>query len=95
MTEVPGPHIIMDTLKKYHSVDIQWGNHDVRVDGSCRPDSRAVLQMSSVSAARYGNLDILEDGYGINLHSACYLCHARLMRMSTAISFPLKCNTGL
>lgn len=25
----PGPHIIMDELMAYHSVDIQWGNHDV------------------------------------------------------------------
>ena len=25
----PGPHIIMDTLMRYHSVDVQWGNHDV------------------------------------------------------------------
>ena len=25
----PGPHIIMRTLRYYHSVDIQWGNHDV------------------------------------------------------------------
>ena len=25
----PGPHIIMDKLMTYHSVDIQWGNHDV------------------------------------------------------------------
>ena len=25
----PGPHIIMETLRHYHSVDIQWGNHDV------------------------------------------------------------------
>ena len=25
----PGPHVIMDTLCDYHSVDIQWGNHDV------------------------------------------------------------------
>ena len=25
----PGPHVIMDTLMKYHSVDIQWGNHDI------------------------------------------------------------------
>ena len=23
----PGPHIIMDTLCEYHSVDVQWGNH--------------------------------------------------------------------
>ncbi len=25
----PGPHVIMDTLIDYHSVDVQWGNHDV------------------------------------------------------------------
>jgi fructose-1,6-bisphosphatase-3 len=25
----PGPHIILDTLMNYHSVDIQWGNHDI------------------------------------------------------------------
>lgn len=25
----PGPHIIMDTLCEYHSVDVQWGNHDM------------------------------------------------------------------
>ena len=25
----PGPHIIMDKLMNYHSLDIQWGNHDV------------------------------------------------------------------
>ena len=25
----PGPHIIMDAICKYHSVDIQWGNHDI------------------------------------------------------------------
>lgn len=25
----PGPHIIMDELIKYHSLDIQWGNHDI------------------------------------------------------------------
>ena len=25
----PGPHKIMDKLMDYHSVDIQWGNHDV------------------------------------------------------------------
>ena len=25
----PGPHFIMDRLMEYHSLDIQWGNHDV------------------------------------------------------------------
>ena len=40
----PGPHLIMDKLLKYHSVDIQWGNHDVVWMGQ-RPDSWAALQM--------------------------------------------------
>ena len=25
----PGPHIIMDELMRYHSIDIEWGNHDI------------------------------------------------------------------
>ena len=25
----PGPHFIMDKLMEYHSLDIQWGNHDM------------------------------------------------------------------
>ena len=25
----PGPDIIMDELMRYHSIDIQWGNHDI------------------------------------------------------------------
>ena len=24
-----GPHLIMDRLCRYHSLDIQWGNHDI------------------------------------------------------------------
>ncbi len=61
-----GPHIIMDTLIHYHSVDIQWGNHDVVWMGAAsghRACIATVLRMS----ARYGNLDTIEEGYGINL----------------------------
>ena len=25
----PGPHIVMDKLMSHHSIDVQWGNHDV------------------------------------------------------------------
>ena len=44
----PGPHIIMDTLMKYHSVDIQWGNHDIVWMG-LPVDILPVLRQSSVS----------------------------------------------
>lgn len=62
----PGPHLIMDKLMEYHSLDIQWGNHDVVWMGAAagQPACIATVIRNSV---RYGNLDILEDGYGINL----------------------------
>ncbi len=62
----PGPHIIMDTLMNYHSVDIQWGNHDVVWMGAACGNLACIATVLRLSA-RYGNLDILEDGYGINL----------------------------
>ena len=61
-----GPHICMDTLMKYHSVDIQWGNHDVVWMGAASGHLACIATVLRISA-RYGNLDILEDGYGINM----------------------------
>ena len=62
----PGPHIIMDKLMTYHSVDIQWGNHDVLWMGAAAGQRGCIANVIRI-CARYGNLDILEDGYGINL----------------------------
>lgn len=62
----PGPHICMDILMKHHSVDIQWGNHDVVWMGAATGQLACIATVLRFSA-RYGNLDILEDGYGINL----------------------------
>ena len=62
----PGPHIIMDKLLDYHSVDIQWGNHDVAWMGAAAGQRGCIANVVRI-CARYGNLDILEDGYGINL----------------------------
>ncbi len=62
----PGPHIVMDTLREYHSVDIQWGNHDVLWMGAAAGQRACVATVLRI-AARYGNLDTLEEGYGINL----------------------------
>lgn len=62
----PRPDIILDTLMEYHSVDIQWGNHDMLWMGAaagCTGCMANVLRFS----ARYSNLDIIEDIYGINL----------------------------
>lgn len=62
----PGPHIIMDTLMNYHSVDIQWGNHDIVWMGAACGHLPCIATVLRI-AARYGNLDTLEEGYGINL----------------------------
>lgn len=62
----PGPHIILDTLREYHSVDIQWGNHDVVWMGAAAGSLACIANVIRFSA-RYGNLRLLEDGYGINL----------------------------
>lgn len=62
----PGPHLIMDELMNYHSVDIQWGNHDMLWMGAAA-GQRACIANVIWNCARYGNLDILEEGYGINL----------------------------
>ena len=62
----PGPHIIMDSLIKYHSVDIQWGNHDILWMGAACGHLACIATVIRI-AARYGNLSTLEDGYGINL----------------------------
>lgn len=61
-----GPHIIMDTLSKHHSLDIQWGNHDVVWMGAAAGHLACIATVVRLSA-RYGNLDTLEEGYGINL----------------------------
>lgn len=62
----PGPHLIMDRLMQYHSLDIQWGNHDVLWMGAAAGQPCCIANVIRI-CARYGNLDILEDGYGINL----------------------------
>lgn len=62
----PGPHIILDTLSHYHSVDIQWGNHDIVWMGAASGHLACIANVIRMSA-RYGNLDTLEEGYGINL----------------------------
>ncbi len=62
----PGPHIVLDKLKDYHSLDVQWGNHDVVWMGAAAGSLPCIATVIRV-AARYGNLDTIEEGYGINL----------------------------
>lgn len=61
----PGADIVMDTLINYHSVDIQWGNHDILWMGAAAGSEACIATVLRIGA-RYMNLDTLEQGYGIN-----------------------------
>ncbi|NTW71389.1 MAG: fructose-1,6-bisphosphatase, partial [Eubacteriaceae bacterium] len=62
----PGPHFIMDTLMKHHSVDIQWGNHDILWMGAGAGDRACIANVIRI-CLKYTTMDILEEGYSINL----------------------------
>ena len=62
----PSPHLIMDALMAHHSVDVQWGNHDILWMGAAAGSAPCICNAIRI-AARYGNLPTIEEGYGINL----------------------------
>lgn len=62
----PRADIILDRLINYHSVDIQWGNHDVEWMGAAAGSLACIANVIAIST-KYCNFDCIEDGYGINL----------------------------
>lgn len=61
-----GPHFVMDRLMEHHSLDIQWGNHDILWMGAAAGNNASIACAVRV-CLRYANTSILEDCYGINL----------------------------
>ena len=61
----PGAHKIMDTLRQYHSWDIQWGNHDILWMGASAGNTACICNVLRL-CLRYANLATIEE-YGINL----------------------------
>ena len=61
----PGAHKIMDTLRQYHSWDIQWGNHDILWMGASAGNDACICNVLRL-CLRYANLATIEE-YGINL----------------------------
>jgi len=57
---------IMDTLQRYHSLDIAWGNHDILWMGAHFGNRACVCNVLRINCA-YRNLVALESGYAINL----------------------------
>lgn len=62
----PRPDLIMDMLMDHHNVDIQWGNHDLLWMGAAS-GNEACIAAVLVNSAGFGNLQVLEQGYNINL----------------------------
>lgn len=62
----PYPDLIMDRLMTLPSVDIQWGNHDIVWMAIIAGSPLAMMNAIRI-CARYGNLDIIEERYGISL----------------------------
>ncbi|GMA06870.1 fructose-1,6-bisphosphatase class 3 [Tetragenococcus halophilus subsp. flandriensis] len=70
----PAPDMIMERLIHYHSVDIQWGNHDIIWLASMAGSPLALINVLRI-CARYGNLAIIEDRYGVNLRPLVEYSH--------------------
>ena len=62
----PRADIILDSLLKHHSVDIQWGNHDILWMGAAS-GSRTLVATVVSNSIHYNNLEVVETGYGISL----------------------------
>ena len=62
----PAPHKIMEELKNHHNVDVQWGNHDILWMGAGLGQKALIASAIRISI-RYGNLEMLEEDYGINM----------------------------
>lgn len=57
---------IMDRLLTYHSLDIQWGNHDLLWMGAAAGEPACIATVLR-NNLRYDNYEILENDYGISL----------------------------
>ena len=72
-----GPHAdkIMERLMAYHSIDVQWGNHDIvwmgAAAGSC-----ACLAAVIRNNIHYDSLKILESAYGVSLRELALFAEA-------------------
>jgi len=62
----PGPFHIMEKLCSYHSVDVQWGNHDMVWMAAASGHLASIAAVIRLSA-RYGNMSVIENDYAINL----------------------------
>ena len=69
------PDRIIDELMAYHSVDIQWGNHDAAWMGAAAGSEVCIAQVVR-NSIHYDALDVLESSYGISLRELALFAEA-------------------
>lgn len=87
------PDLIMEELMAYHSVDVLWGNHDIVWMGAALGQVGCIAHVVR-NCARYGNLGILEDAYGINIEPLKQFALTAYAD-DPCVGFALKGNPGL
>ena len=64
----PYPHKIMELLINHHSLDIEWGNHDILWMGAACGNGACIANVIR-NNLRHNNTEVLESGYGISMRS--------------------------
>jgi fructose-1,6-bisphosphatase-3 len=67
-----GAHLIMDRLESYHSLDIQWGNHDILWMAAASGCLAAIASAIRISL-RYGSIETLEEGLEFHFDLSLFL----------------------
>lgn len=60
--------MILDLLMEHHSLDIEWGNHDILWMGAACGNKASIANVIR-NNLKYNNTRILENGYGISLRN--------------------------
>lgn len=89
----PAPELIMDELAAFPHLDIQWGNHDIVWMGAALGQRGCIAHVVR-NCARYGNLSILSQAYGIDL-SALEAFALEAYRDDPCVGYALKEDPGL
>ena len=83
--------IVLDSLMEHHSVDIQWGNHDILWMGAAAGSRLCVANVLNNSIT-YNNLEVIETGYGISLRPLALFAKEQYSNVDTKCFLPKNPN---
>ncbi len=89
----PAPDKIMDLLATRDDIDVQWGNHDIVWMGAALGQRGCIAHVVR-NCARYGNLDILTQAYGMDIQPLADFALSAY-KDDPCEAFGLKTNPGL